>query len=202
MGACRFYYSQIVLSPERSLKYIEANRAKTVAYRAILSNNYSNIPSSFNQLVSAGIKNLIGVLIIPMISSSLLQYPQYTSPFDTFGATYSPLSLINVNASVGGTNLKNNPLMYTFENFLEEVNEFESLTSSDFGVSVGLINQKWWESNRVYYLSARSTDADKATPRSLTVSFLNNSYVPLDCLIYTIYLDEFVIDVSTGIIQK
>ena len=132
----------------------------------------------------------------------MLLFPEYSSPFDTFGATYCPISLINVQASVGGTNLKTNPEIYTFENFLNEVKDFESLTSSDFGVSVGLINQQWWEQNRVYYLSCRSTDADKATPRSLNVSFVNNSQVPIDVMIFTIYLDKFVVDVSSGIIKK
>ena len=204
MSACRFYYSQITMSPEKSLKYIESNRNKEIVYRSILSNNYTNITagSSFNQLVNAGIKNLTGILIIPYIASSLLLFPEYASPFDTFGATYCPISLINVQASVGGTNLKSNPEIYCFENFLEEVTNFESLTSSDFGVSVGLINQQWWESNRVYYLSCRSTDADKATPRALNVSFVNNTQVPIDCLIFSVYLDTFTVDVSSGIVKK
>jgi hypothetical protein len=204
MNACRFYYSQITMSPEKSLKYIESNRNKEIVYRTILSNNYSNTTagSSFNQLINAGIKNLIGVLIIPYIASSLLLFPEYASPFDTFGSTYCPISLINVQASVGGTNLKANPEIYTFENFLNEVKDFESLTSSDFGVSVGLINQQWWEQNRCYYLSCRSTDADKATPRALNISFVNNSQVPIDVMVFTIYLDRFVVDVSSGIIKK
>jgi hypothetical protein len=204
MNACRFYYSQITMSPEKSLKYIESNRNKEIVYRTILSNNYTNISagSSFNQLVNSGIKNMIGVLIIPLVAASLLLFPEYSSPFDTFGATYAPISLINVQSSVGGTNLKTNPLIYSFENFLNEVKDFESLTSSDFGVSVGLISQQWWEQNRVYYLSCRSTDADKSTPRSLNVSFLNNSQVPIDVMIFTIYLDKFIIDVSNGIVRK
>ena len=109
---------------------------------------------------------------------------------------------MGLHTSVGGTNLKSNPEIYCFENFLEEVTNFESLTSSDFGVSVGLINQQWWESNRVYYLSCRSSDADKATPRALNVSFSNNTQVPIDCLIFSVYLDTFTVDVSSGIIRK
>ena len=59
MNACRFYYSQITMSPEKSLKFIESNKNKEIVYRTILSNNYSNTTagSSFNQLVNAGIKN-------------------------------------------------------------------------------------------------------------------------------------------------
>ena len=203
MTSCRFYYSQLTLNPELSVGFIEENRAKKVVYRTILSNQYNNVQvGSFNQLINGGIKNLIGVLIIPMISSNLLGFPQSTSPFDTFGATYSPLQLTNVNASIGGTNFKMNPEIYSFENFLEEVNTFESLTCADFGVSVGLINQPWWENNRVYYLSSRSTKTDKSTGRALNVSFTNTSNISIDVLVFSVYLDEFVVDVATGLITR
>ncbi len=40
---------------------------------------------------------------------------------------------------VGGQNILNSTLNMTFENFLQQVNLAEQLTSSDFGVSTGLI---------------------------------------------------------------
>ena len=95
-----------------------------------------------------------------------------------------------------------NPEIYSFENFLEEVNNFESLTSADFGVSVGLINQPWWENNRVYYLSSRSSKTDKSTGRALNITFNNITNVSLDVLVFSVYLDEFVVDVATGLVTK
>ena len=203
MTSCRFYYSQIILNSSLAQTFVESNRNKKVVYRTILSNNYTNVQTgTFNQLINGGIKNLVGVLIVPMIASSLLTFPQCSSPFDTFGATYTPLSITNVNASIGGVNFKMNPEIYTFENFYEEVNNFESLTASDIGVSVGLISQPWWESNRVYYLSSRSSDNDKATGRALNITFNNNSQVAIDLLVFTVYLDEYVVDTLTGKITK
>ena len=35
----------------------------------------------------------------------------------------------------------------TYENFLQQVNLAEQLTSSDFGVSIGLISQGCWEAS-------------------------------------------------------
>ena len=84
----------------------------------------------------------------------------------------------------------------------EEVNNFESLTASDIGVSVGLISQPWWKSNRFYYLSSRSSDNDKATGRALNITFNNNSQVAIDLLVFTVYLDEYVVDTLTGKITK
>ena len=39
-------------------------------------------------------------------------------------------------------------LIMTYENFLEQVNLAEQLTSSDFGVSTGLISQGHWEASK------------------------------------------------------
>ena len=90
---------------------------------------------------------------------------------------------------------------YTYENFLHHVILAETITSSDIGLNVGLINQEFWESNRVYYIDlARSREVDKDTPRELTFKCTNNSLVPIDVLVFAIYLDKFSIDVVTGAI--
>ena len=47
---------------------------------------------------------------------------------------------------------------------------------------------------------ARSRDVDKDTPRELTVKCKNNTAVPIDCLMFLVYLDKFNIDVVTGAI--
>jgi hypothetical protein len=40
----------------------------------------------------------------------------------------------------------------TYENFLEQVNVAEQLTSSDFCDSTGLISQGYWEMSKWYFL--------------------------------------------------
>ena len=97
----------------------------------------------------------------------------------------------------------NSTLYYTFESFLEQVSLAETLTSSDIGIQVGLINQSWWESNRVYYVDlSRGRSADKETHRNLVVSYNNNSNVAIDTMVFTIYLDKFTVDVETGIVNN
>ena len=54
----------------------------------------------------------------------------------------SPLSLTNLQVSIGGQNVLNSTLNMTYENFLEQVNLAEQLTSSDFGVSTGFNQSK------------------------------------------------------------
>ena len=167
---------------------------------------YANVSTNFNALINSGIVHPTGILIVPFIASTTANGfgdSQWKSPFDTCPATTSPISLTNLQVTVGGKNMLQSTLFYTFENFLEQVNLAEQLTSADFGVSTGLINQGYWEWSRFYYVNIeRSQVVDKLQPRNINVSFTNNSLVNTDVMVFIFYSDEFVIDVETGIISK
>ena len=63
----------------------------------------------------------------------------------------------------------NSTLNMTYENFLQQVNLAEQLTSSDFGVSTGLISQGYWEQSKWYFVNVeRGNIADKLQPRNIT----------------------------------
>ena len=206
LSNCRIYYSQIVVQPQKSIKYIEENRNKKVVYRTFVSNLYTNIAAgnNFNNLINSGIVHPTGVLIVPFLaSSSAFGDSQWKSPFDSCPATTSPCSLTNLQVTIGGQNVLQSTLFYTFENFIEQVNLAEQLTSADFGVSTGLINQGYWEWSRFYYVNVeRSPIADKLQPRNINISFINNSAIAIDVMVFIFYSDEFVVDCETGIIQK
>ena len=102
-----------------------------------------------------------------------------------------------------GQNVLQSTLQYGYEHFLEQVNLAEQLTSSDFGISIGLINQNYWENSKWYYVNVeRGNVADKLQPRNINVSFTNNSNVAIDVIIFTFYSDQLTIDVETGIVTK
>jgi hypothetical protein len=173
---------------------------------------YPNIPdsSTFNSLINRGIVHPTGVLIVPFIGTNTgtgndrgFGDSQWKSPFDSCPSTTSMCSLTNLQVQIGGQNVLQSNLFYNYENFLEQVNLVEQLTSSDFGVSTGLISQGYWEWSRWYFVNVeRSNLADKLQPRNINVSFNNNSNVPIDVMIFIFYCDELVIDVETGIITK
>lgn len=212
MPACRMNYSAIKLNPNRSQLYIQENRAKEVVFENFITNQYNSIPAggTFSQLVQSGIKNPIGILIVPTISATqpttvggatALGFNQWSSPTDSFpGSPGAPISLTNLQVQLGGVNvLSGTPLNYTYENFLEQVSLADKLTSSDFGVQAGVISQKFWEMFRTYWIDlSRGREADKATMRNLTISFRNQSQVAVDLLVFTVYLDRVVVDVETG----
>ena len=216
MPACRFVYSQITLSPAFAEQYITENRNKLVVYENVIANSFNNITAnggSFNGLVQSGLRNPLGLLIVPLISSTCptttsagagtLGFSQFASPFDTCPATSSPCSIVNLAITLGNKNvLSGNNLYYTYENFIQQVSLAQTIIN-EVSMNVGVIDQKWWEMNRYYWVDlGRSKEADKATDRNLNMSFINNSSVPIDVLTFIVYLDKIVVDCETGVIKK
>ena len=108
--------------------------------------------------------------------------------------TTALISLINLNVSVGGSNVLANTLNFGYENFLEQVLMYEKTCGSDLGFSCGFINQLlgyWENSYRVYYVDCtRGQISDTITPRNLNITFTNNSLQAIDCLVFTEYFWE------------
>ena len=208
LPTCRIYYSQIAVEPQKALTYVEQNRNKKVVYRSLLTNQYNNTSAggTFNQLINSGVVHPVGMLIVPFISSQQANGFgdfQWKSPFDSCPATSSPCSLTNLQVSVGGVNQLQSTLNYGYENFIEQINLAEALTSGDMGVTCGLISQQFWETFRYYYVNIeRSALTDKNVARNINISFTNNSLVAIDVLTFIIYSNEFVIDVETGLIRQ
>ena len=106
---------------------------------------------------------------------------QWKSPFDSCPVTTSPLSLTNLQVSVGGKNQLQTTLYYNYDNFIQQVNNSEQLVSAqDYGLSNGLFSHQWWEWSKYYYVHyERSNTSDKLVPtilifRSLTNIFFND----------------------------
>ena len=206
LPACRIYYSQIIIQPALAEEYILNNRAKKCIYRTVLTNQYNNITAggNFNQLISSGIVHPTAVLIVPYVSSQAsFSFGDFAwkSPFDTVPGDAHPLSLTNLQITIGGQNVLQSVLNYNYEAFLEQVMYAEQLTSADFGITTGLFDASFWNYNRFYFVNVeRSNITDKLQPRNLNISFTNNNNVPIDVLVFTFKSNSFVIDVETGLI--
>ena len=100
-------------------------------------------------------------------------------------------------------NVSQSTLNMTYEKFLEQVNLAEQLTSSDLGVSTGLISQRYREYSKWYFVNVERVNiADKSQPRNINVSFNSSSNVGIDISIFTFYSDQLVTNVETGITNK
>ena len=216
MTACRCYFNQISLTPEKEEAYLLANTAKQVVYERFIYNQYNSITagSNFAQLISSSVKNPLACVIIPFISTANTGVSgsgttnfiaQYSSPFDTCGGiSFSPISLTNVQCSVGLKNQLQNSLYYTFENYLEQVCQYESVSGNKLDLlNTGIITQAFWEQNRVYFINlSRSSPADRATPRNILVSFTNNTNIIIDCMVFIVYADSIRVNVQSGLVSQ
>ena len=210
---CTLYHSVVKLDLQSEQEYVNANRAKKIVYEKILYNSSLTvgIGSGINKTITNSVKNPIALVIIPFVSkagtgnaiTNALGFAQYESPWDTAPSTGAPLSITGLSVSLGGNKVNSEVLNYSYQNFLHQVTLAETITASDIGLNVGLINQEYWESNRVYYMDlARSRDIDKEKNREIYVEGKNNSNVPIDAHFFVVYLEEFTIDVVTGIVSS
>ncbi len=97
--------------------------------------------------------------------------------------------LKNLQVQLGGQQILQSSYYYGFEDFITQFVNAESLSSSDFGVGVGLVNK---------VNLSRSTKSDRMTPRNIVLSFKNSSLVSIDLKVFTVYLDSFRISVDSG----
>jgi hypothetical protein len=198
MSSCRCYYQTILLKPSVAFKYISENRAKKIVFINALSNVFSNISASatYSQLVQSGVRNIKGIWIIPFISQAthgalntgtdaftkaIIPFSPYQSPFDTAPCT-TPMTLTQLNVSIGGANELMNFYNYIHENFVQQINIYEKINSADLGLSCELISQEMWEHAYLFYYidCSRAAMADQNAPRNVNIAFLNNSLRNID----------------------
>jgi len=216
MNNCRFYFPQIELKPNKLIPYLSENRNKQVTFTSVLSNQLNNIGagSTFSQLIQSGVTKIKSVIIIPFVSGAthgltgstgtgVSAYSPLLSPFSIAPNETGPISLINLQVSIGGVNVLQNVLSYSFENFLQQTLLFNNINGAQVGITCGLISQDMWQNNyRVYYVDcSRANLADLNSSRNINVSFTNNSLQSIDCLVFSEYYRDAVIDVETGIIN-
>jgi len=215
MSSVRLYYSSLVLEPDKALTYSRANSAKQIVYKNYYFNQINAVGAgaTYSQLIQSGIRNPYALIIVPFVSSTFtttnaetgaiggMSGYQWQSPFDDLQG--SPCILSQLQVQLGGQQVLSNPYNYSFENYITEYSNCESLSSSDFGVSCGLVSKEHWEQNRIYYVNlSRGTRSDNNTPRNIVINFKNDSLCPIDLMVFTVFLDEFTINVDNGMITR
>jgi len=218
MLQCRFVYPIVTLKPEKLRLYQSENLNKKFVYTDILFNQINALTSgaTFSGILQTGVSNIRGLWIIPFVSSSINGYvataqatgvttfSQLQSPLDSCPATNGPLSITNLQVTIGGQNVLMNTLNFTFENFLQQVGLYEKLNAGDLGLSCGLLNQTYWENAyRVYYVDCtRGMPGDLMSPRTVLASWQNNTNVTVDYMTFVEYYTEASVNVETGIVTK
>jgi hypothetical protein len=207
LPASRMYYSLVSLQTKDAISYIESNRSKRLAFENMLFNQFNAIASgsSFSALCQSGVTAPRMLLVVPFLSSTQanIGFFQWASPYDPAPAgTSAPISLTNIQCTLGGKNVLEQGLLYSYEEFVQQVAPYSS-PISDIGFQSGVISQKYWEQNRMYAIDlTRCREQDRITPRNLVVSFTNNSQVPIDVMVFTLYDTEIEYDVALGSVKR
>jgi hypothetical protein len=216
--SCRFYVSQISLEGNNELLYKQDNMMKKLVYERAQFTQLNNlgVGATFNQVIAQGARNPKYILIMPFVSatangvvskantkfpSGVISQPCYQTTSFSAPNSNGPISLINLQAQLGGQNIFQNALSYGFENFLEQI-----VSADDEGnmfQNVGLYDAyRWKNQSRFYYIDcSRANVVDNGQMRSVTVSFQNNTMQPLDAWIYLVYSQEATIDVNSGLLK-
>ncbi len=212
-NSCRLYVPSYMLNPVYETQiYSTFPNGKEFAYNDVYQYNFNNIGNgqTFNQLLTNGQEGLKYVVVMPYATPGAagaglfanVSIPSYQSPFDTAPATTRPLSQISqFNVQVGGKNIFQRSLDYTFENFIQEMASINAINGgASTGITSGLVGQYEWENAYTYLvadLSRRLPDEDNV-PKSVLVQGKNNTGVSLDFICFVVYEKKITLDMRTG----
>jgi len=214
----RLYAPAYTMSPIAEQRYLSLTPTKKIVYNDLFQYSFPGVASgqTFSFLVTNGIPNIRGVLVIPLLpkasngvastyatstplagttTSSLL------SPFATTGGTPDPISLTNFQIQISGKNLFINNLQYDYETFYEQLVSSNQLNGSlTTSLSSGLIGFAEFESLYRYYYgnASRSIPSEDGVAKAVQVSGVNNSPQTIDFMVFIEFERQIVVDVRTG----
>ena len=216
VSSVRLYAPAYTFSPIAEQRYLSLTPTKKVVYNDIFQYSFPNIGagSPFNFLVSNGIPNLRGVLVVPLLpkvsngsgTSGAGDYSGITtstlySPFCGTGGSPDPVAITNFNIQVSGKNLFINNTLYDFEAFYEQLVSSNQLNGSlTTGLTSGLIGFSEFENLYRYYYGnvSRSIPSEDGVAKAIQITGTNQSSQVIDIMVFIEFEREITIDVRTG----
>jgi hypothetical protein len=214
----RLYAPAYTMSPIAEQRYLSLTPSKKIVYNDLFQYSFTGVASggTFSFLVTNGIPNIRGILVIPLLpkasngvastyatSTPIVGTTTSTllSPFATTGGTPDPISLSNFQIQISGKNLFINNLQYDYETFYEQLVSSNQLNGSlTTSLSSGLIGFSEFENlYRYYYGNAgRSIPSEDGVAKAVQVSGINNSPQTIDFMVFIEFERQIVVDVRTG----
>jgi hypothetical protein len=183
-------------------------------YNDIFFYNFSGVaPGTFSFLVTNGIPNVRGVLVVPLLPKasngkedgagnySGITTSTLYSPFCATGGAPDPVSFTNFNIQVSGKNLFINNLLYDFETFSQQFISSNQLNGSlTTGLTSGLVGFYEWENLFRYYYGnvSRSLPSEDGVAKAIQITGTNQSSKVVDIMVFVEFEREITIDVRTG----
>jgi hypothetical protein len=215
----RLYAPCYTMSPIAEQRYLSLTPTKKVVYNDIFQYQFNDVPTgNFNLLVSNGITNVRGVVVVPFLNSASNGLSgagnwggasitdTLLSPFASSGGTPDPVALTNFNIQVSGKNLFLQQLQYTYEQFYEQLVSSNQLNGSlTTSLASGLIGKEDFEFLYRYYYGnvSRSLPSEDGVAKSIQI--LGSISTPaanpppkINFMVFVEFEREITIDVRTG----
>ena len=218
---CRLYVPQVELEPDYELQLVDKFRdLKPIQYDDIFQTQINNVASgaTFSYNVSNSLKGAYAMVVIPSISSLVNglatgNFPAILNGTAAIGAITkasstwlspfasnapSPVSISSFQVNLNGKALFPNYLNFTYENFIEMLNQWRSLNGNvGDALNTTLISKSDWENHYRYYLASWPLGSANDI-QSLTISGLNNNAVACDYEIFVVCRRTCKVNVLTG----
>lgn len=214
----RLYAPCYTMSPIAEQRYLSLTPTKKVLYNDIFQYQFNlGTQQNFNLLVSNGITNVRGVVVIPFLDATSngvaggagayagsITTNTLLSPFATSGGTPDPISITNFNIQVSGKNLFLQQLQYTYEQFYEQLVSSNQLNGSlTTSLASGLIGKEDFDFLYRYYYGnvSRSLPSEDGVAKSIQIlgSIVQPSAaVSVNLMVFVEFEREITIDVRTG----
>jgi len=207
LASCRLYAPIYYMNPLAESKYLSLTPTKKIMYKDIFQYQFNGVKSkdNFNFLVSNGISNICGVLVVPFISKTQdgynLPFNSTLNPCSSSPSMPDPITFTSFNILISGVNLFLNNEMYDYEAFLEQLNQSNQINGGlTTGLASGLVNEYMFSSGYRYYYgdAARILPSEQGVSRSVQIVGQNVSLIACDIMVFVIFNREITIDISTG----
>ena len=213
----RLYAPCYTMSPIAEQRYLSLTPTKKVLYNDIFQYQFNDVPTgNFNLLVSNGITNVRGVVVVPFLNQSSNGITgagnwgtasitdTLLSPFASSGGSPDPVALTNFNIQVSGKNLFLQQQQYTYEFFTQQLVSANQLNGSlTTSLASGLIGKEDFEFLYRYYYGnvSRSLPSEDGVAKSIqilgTISTPATA-VKINFMVFVEFEREITIDVRTG----
>lgn len=213
----RLYAPCYTMSPIAEQRYLSLTPTKKVLYNDIFQYQFNDVPAgNFNLLVSNGITNVRGVVVVPFVNQSsngitgagnwgtAAITDTLLSPFASSGGTPDPIALTNFNIQVSGKNLFLQQQQYTFEFFTQQLVSANQLNGSlTTSLASGLIGKEDFEFLYRYYYGnvSRSLPSEDGVAKSIQILGTISTpavAVKVNFMVFVEFEREITIDVRTG----
>ena len=217
VSSVRLYAPAYTFSPIAEQRYLSLTPTKKVVYNDIFQYSFPSVGagSPFNFLVTNGIPNVRGILVVPLLPkvsngsatngagnyAGAITTSSLYSPFSGTGGSPDPIAITNFNIQVSGKNLFINNTLYDFEAFYEQLVSSNQLNGSlTTGLTSGLIGFSEFENLYRYYYGnvSRSVPSEDGVAKAIQITGTNQSNQAIDLMVFVEFEREITIDVRTG----